>query len=469
MRNKVVSLEHDDNEVLARLRNLSTSLRSANERVAAAKGRLSALDEAASRGQVVVRSRDASILANLEQRASQIREELQDLERKFTPDYMAKDPNIVAQRTRLAELERQIAVERAANQQAALAEARQELLSAQAAQAATENEMSLGRQEAAQFTANFNEYKSRQQELADLESAYRSAVQRRAALEANERTRMLTAKILESATIPTEPWRPLYWRDTAFSLGGSILLALLAMWVVDLFNRPDVQPAVVLIHPTAGAPPRDVASALDPGPPIVSLEIPKHTLLPRHVAFPRELRDGEVRALLRAADHRSLLPMLFLLSGVRLDEAINLRWSDVDFVNSRIHVGDEPRRDVDMTVALSEALAARPRAAESELVLYQPGVPVTRDAVEAQITCAALDAGIEDATQVNSDCLWHTYVAYLVRQGVRFSHLMRLVGDLSAEVVRNYSALSPGGSRAEERKVDVLLPALRDWSAGSST
>jgi site-specific recombinase XerD len=161
--------------------------------------------------------------------------------------------------------------------------------------------------------------------------------------------------------------------------------------------------------------------------------------------------------------------MLFLLSGVRLDEAINLRWSDVDFVNSRIHVGDEPRRDVDMTVALSEALAARPRAAESELVLYQPGVPVTRDAVEAQITCAALDAGIEDATQVNSDCLWHTYVAYLVRQGVRFSHLMRLVGDLSAEVVRNYSALSPGGSRAEERKVDVLLPALRDWSAGSST
>ena len=52
---------------------------------------------------------------------------------------------------------------------------------------------------------------------------------------------------------PQEAWRPLYWRDTALSIGGSLALALLVMWLVELFNRPEPQPAVVLIQPQPGA------------------------------------------------------------------------------------------------------------------------------------------------------------------------------------------------------------------------
>src|SRR5262249_29525433 len=131
MRNNIVSSEREESEVLARVRNLSTSLRAANERVAAAEGKLRSLTESAASGDVVARSRDDPTLANLEQRASQIREELRSLERTFTPDYMAKDPSIIAQRTRLAELERQIKLQLGAGQQAALLEAKQELASAQ--------------------------------------------------------------------------------------------------------------------------------------------------------------------------------------------------------------------------------------------------------------------------------------------------------------------------------------------------
>ena len=32
--------------------------------------------------------------------------------------------------------------------------------------------------------------------------------------------------MLEAATTPREPWRPLYWRDTALAIGGSLALAL---------------------------------------------------------------------------------------------------------------------------------------------------------------------------------------------------------------------------------------------------
>ena len=109
--------------------------------------------------------------------------------------------------------------------------------------------MSSGRQEAGQFATRFNEYKSRQEELGELETAYRDAVQRRAKLEASERARTPTTKVLEAATTPQQPWRPLYWRDTALSIGGSLVLALLAMWLVELFNRSEPRPAVVLVQP----------------------------------------------------------------------------------------------------------------------------------------------------------------------------------------------------------------------------
>ncbi len=467
LRNDIVSLQRDENEVLARVRNLSTSLSAANDRVAAAEGKARALSESAAAGKAAVRARDDPTLANLEQRASQIREELRDLERGFTPEYLAKDPKVIAERARLAELERQIVAQRAAGQQTAILEAQEELASAQGAAARIQNEMSSSRQEASQFNARFNQYKSRQDELDELETAYRDAVQRRAKLEASERARTPTTKVLEAATTPQEPWRPLYWRDTGFSIGGSLALALLAMWLVELLNRPEPQPAVVLIQPQPGAlryeaPPQALANRSASA---MSLEATEPTLLPRQTKFPRELRHDEVAALLRASDDESRLVMLLLLSGVNPDEVLELRWSDVDLARGAMRVGGASGRDIVLGVALRRVLEAAPRVPGSELLVRSSGRPATRDSIDAQILGAAYDAAIEDAPQVTSACLRHTYLAFLVRQGIRFADLTRLVGPLPAEVVSAYSALSPAGVRLGSARVHVVHPALREGNA----
>ena len=102
LRNNIVSLERDENQILAQTRDLSASLSAANERVAKAEGRLHALMDSAAAGKTVVRSKDDPTLANLEQRASALREQMQDLDRDFTPSYLAKDPKVIALRSRLA-------------------------------------------------------------------------------------------------------------------------------------------------------------------------------------------------------------------------------------------------------------------------------------------------------------------------------------------------------------------------------
>jgi polysaccharide biosynthesis transport protein len=466
MRNDIVSLQRDENEVLARVRNLSNSLSAANDRVAAADGKVRALSASAAVGKAAVRSRDDPTLANLEQRASQIREELRDLERGFTPDYLAKDPKVIAQRGRLAELERQIVAQRNASQQTTILEAQEELASAQGAAARIQNQMLSSRQEAAQFNARFNEYKSRQDELDQLEAAYRDAVQRRAKLEASEQARTPTTKVLEAATNPTQAWRPLYWRDTAVSIGGSLALALLAMWLVELFNRPDPQPAVVLIQPQPGALRYEAPQALgNRGGLAMPLEGTEPTLLPRQTTFPRELRNDEVAALIRGSDDESRLVMLLLLSGVNSDEVLELGWSDVDLARGTMRIGRESGRDIVLGTALRRALEAAAKPTGAELLVRSSGRPATRDSVDAQILGAAHDAGIEDALQVTSACLRHTYLAFLVRQGIRFADLTRLVGPLPAETVGAYSALSPPGARVGSAQVQVLHPALREGAA----
>jgi uncharacterized protein involved in exopolysaccharide biosynthesis len=464
IRNNIVSLERDENELLAQVRNLSTSLATANDRVAAAEGKLRALSAAAAAGKTAVRSRDDPTLANLEQRASQIREELRDLERDFTPDYMAKDPKVIAQRARLAELERQITVQRTATQQTALLEAQEEFAGAQGAAARIQSQMAAGRQEVAQFTARFNAYKSMQDELDDLEKTYRDAVQRRAKLEATERARMPATRVLEAATTPQSPWRPLYWRDTAFSIGGSLVLALLAMWLVELFNRPEPQPAMVLIQPQPGTLRYEGApqALVNRSAPTMSLEASEPTLLPGEARFPRELRPDEVAALIRASGDESRAVMLLLLSGLNLDEVLELRWSDVGLASDTIHVGGESGREISIDGALRQLLEAAPKVPPSELVVGSMRRPATLDSIDAQILCAAHDAAIEDATQVTSACLRHTYLAFLVRQGIRFTDLTRLVGPLPAETVRAYSALCPPRARVAGAKVLSLHPALRE-------
>ena len=248
-RHDIVSLERDENQVLARVKGLAASLNEANDRVAKAEGKFRSLTESAATGKGVARARDDPTLANLEQRASQLREELRELERTFTPDYLALDPKVKAMRARLGELEQQIKAQRAVSQQAGVRDAEDELAAAREAARRIQQQMAADRQEVSQFTARFNEYKSLQEELTQLEKAHREAVERRAKLEATERARTPTVRMLEAATVPREAWRPLYLRDTGLSIVAAILLALAAMWVVELFNRPEPQPAVVVAQP----------------------------------------------------------------------------------------------------------------------------------------------------------------------------------------------------------------------------
>jgi uncharacterized protein involved in exopolysaccharide biosynthesis len=466
-RHNIVSLERGENEVLARVKGLATSLNDANDRVAKAEGKFRSLTESAAAGKGVARARDDPTLANLEQRASQLREELGELERKFTPDYLAMDPKAKAMRTRLAELEQQIKAQRAVSQQAGVRDAEDELAAAREAARRIQQQIAADRQEVSQFTARFNEYKSLQEELTQLEKAHREAVERRAKLEATERARTPTIRMLEAATVPREAWRPLYLRDAGLSIVAALLLALAAMWIVELFNRPEPQPAVVVAQPVLSGMlvhggPRPVAL---PGQRHVALEAPERALLEHqsthHTILRRELSGAEIEAIVWGADQDERRAMLLLLHGVAPQELVELRWTDVDLEQHVVRVRGESAREIPIGGALERELAIGFGPGDGLLFTGRGERPATLADIESAFLYAAHDAGVERPSELTPAALRHTYVAFLVRQGIRFADLARLVGAIPAEELAAYGALAPVGPRIAFDAIELVLPALR--------
>ena len=100
----------------------------------------------------------------------------------------------------------------------------------------------------------------------------------------------------------------------------------------------------------------------------------------------------------------------------------------------------------------------------------QEDAPLLRDAsgaalsaadVESMLTCAALDAGLAGAAGISAEALRHTGIAWLVRQGLRFSELAGLVGRPSAEALASYADLAPDGPKRGLAEIEPLMPALR--------
>jgi integrase len=238
------------------------------------------------------------------------------------------------------------------------------------------------------------------------------------------------------------------------------VLALLVMWLVELFNRTEAQPAVVVVRPQAGgmsyegridALPRQSSPLLDRAAP---------PLLAAQPTLPRELERDDVAGLLRAADDPTRLVVLLLLRGLTAEEAIAARAGDVDLARGVLGVHGAARREISARRCAARGARGARDHEPSDPLLGQVPRSATRESIDAQILCAAHDAGLADPANVNAACLRHTYVAYLVRQGIRFADLTSLVGELPADLLGAYTTFAPPGPRVARERIETSYPGV---------
>ena len=467
LRANIMSGERDENQALSRVKGLGSSLTAATDREALAEGRLRALEQSAGEGQRAPPTKDNAIVLGIEQRLLQLREEWRALERQFTPQYLDMDPNARALKTRIVNLEQLAVQERGKSQQTALADAREELASARATTQRLQQHLAEAKQSAQSFSRRFGEFQTLQEELRGLDQMRQTARQRLLALEASELTRKPRMQVLEAAATPESAWRPLYWRDAAISLVVSLLLGFLAVWFVEFFDRKEPASAgpltVIVAQPWLSAQPGALRWGAGPAPTPVSAAPPLQQL---GAPMPRELSGAEVRQLLSSAAPGNLPTLVCLLTGLTVAELLALRVSHVDERTQTLTVPGNPSRVLALEGPL-QTLAKRCAGLPVDGALFADasGARLSEADVEALVSTSAFDANLEQALQVTPGTLRHTYIAFLVRQGLRFSELGKVVGRLPTEALNILSALAPGAERVGLSAIDHTLPALREWNS----
>ena len=461
----VLSPERDENEAVARIKGLSASLNTATEKAAVAEARLKAMQ---SGGRGSAPGADDPTLANMEARASQIAEEIRQMERTYTPEFMRMDPRAKSLQSRLVEMERQIETQRAASRQAALGAAQDEVASARATIERLQAEIRAQRSTMQNFSQRFTQAKALEDDLAQIEKASREAQERLAKLEASEQSRLPALNLVEGASVPGKPFRPDYLIDALSVLATAFGLGLVAIWFVEIFNRqaPLQTPAsttVIMPPPWGGMPGAAGASPqlADPSSADLVVGATAPGLLAATPRPPRELAQEEVVDLLAASAGEGRFVLGLLLLGLTAEEAAALRQGDFDAAVSVLQVTGNAPRSLKLPAWMSECRPSPIGGVDAPLLQDAAGARLRPEDIQSILACAAFDAGLTGAGSVTADVLRHTCIAWLVRQGLRFSELGSLVGRPSPESLALYAAMAPEGPKLGAVEVDPLMPALR--------
>ncbi len=455
----IVSIEHKENDVLANIEGLSRSYTLANEKLAQAQGHLQALRASVMAGKAVFRAKDDPTLSGLEQRASMLREQWHDLQRRFTPDYLALDGDAKSLKARLDDLDAQLQSRHGQSERAALVEAQQDLSSAQTEVERLRQDVADNRKEAEQFSTHLNEYKAMREDLDHLEGMRRGALDHLTKLQASARERAPRVQLVEAAAPSQEPWRPNYGLDALLGVAGSLGLGLFAAWFADFIAGPTpVVPAPFLQYAWTPA----LAAHEAMRPPL--LAAPDLARLPAPDPLPRELANSEIAELVKAVTDDARLMVVGLLMGMTVQELVALDWNKVDFSAGAIHVGGGAPRIIPLEGPLRGLLAARQEHSDSggTVVHGADGRPLTPDEVSRTVLFGAYDAGLERPQEVTAEALRYTYLSFLLRQGIRAADIGRIAGDIPQNELISYMQLHSPTARRALDQIERVHPGLRE-------
>lgn len=452
----ILSRTDSDNTPMMKLKGLNEAYNKATDEQVKAKAKLDAIRAAIARGEPVMPPEDGPGLAALEKRVQELRETLKEVKRRFTPTYMAMNPQMRQIPEKLAQAEAAVKQKLEYGSRALLSQTEQNYVAALQSAQELRQKIAEMKMESSEFTNRFAEQQAMEDDLKRLEGMHRETQAKLAHIESRPEEPYPPLQVVERAYPPTQAFWPHYWRDTGISVVASLIFAILFIWLYDYLTRMDETP-----HPSQPAMPSfqfySVQGSLPTGnrdeqnPALLAQQEP--TPLALDSPFPRELTAHEIHILLDSSDLKTKRWIGLLLSGLSVEEAVSLRVADVDLSLNRINIEGTSPRSVPLTPRLKQAfLAFTPDDS--------PEIPIDAEEISARIACASFDSGLPHPEEIDAATIRHTYIAYLVRQGIKLSELERIVGRFPAKNLALYGRLSPPGPSLSANRVTLEHPAL---------
>jgi integrase/recombinase XerD len=187
--------------------------------------------------------------------------------------------------------------------------------------------------------------------------------------------------------------------------------------------------------------------------------------------LPEPLSEEEIERVLKACLDDALerlrnfaMLMLFLDTGIRLDELVNLKLSKIDFAvgemavfgkgrkERKVPVGTQAKKALMDYITLQRPDPVNPQD-EDQVFLNADGYPMTREAVEKVFQRVKKAAGV---AKFHPHACRHTFsVRYLMNGGDAFS-LQKILGHTTLEMTRRYVNLASGDVKEKHRRFSPM-------------
>jgi uncharacterized protein involved in exopolysaccharide biosynthesis len=463
--NAIVSAERQDNEAPARLKGLTESLNKASEEEVKAKARLDAIKKSVARGQAVVPNEDTRTLSALEKRAQELREQLEELDRQYTREYMALSPDLKVIPEKLDALENEIQHMRSKGQSIVMSEAEQEYAAARQTARSIQAQLDQHRQKAAEFTARFTQHDALKSDLEELEQLYRDTQSRLAQVEAQHTGKYPYVNVIEHAFLPHHPIGPSYLWNAIIATLASILLGLAAIWIFEFLTYKEQEKLAIHlsgIHlhnennnlPSSSVNVTSTASKNLPQKPTQALEY----------STTEEYTPKQIARLFHTADIKEQQLIILLLSGLKLDEIVNLQHDAIDLTNNLLRIESPTTR----TIPLHPVLVTLYQE-HGDCLIDSTGNRLNQKELEALLTCLQMDAKLRATDQIYAEALRHTYILYLIKQGIRLADLEPIVGSISPAELSQYGTYAPAEAEHSIEKINLFYPIKQKWKQNNSS
>ncbi len=467
----IVSLDRKENDVLAKVEGLNRSYSESSQLAAQASGKLQALRSAMAAGKPIPRPVDEPALAAIQTQITTLQDTQRQLLRKYNSAYLALDEDTKNIPGQITELQKALREQKLESARAAIAEAEGAVAGARASVGQAQAEMHRNQGSAKEFATRLAALKAMQEDQDHLQAMERAVKDRATKLEASEQARAPKARLVEMATPSLSPWRPDYGRDALIALAGSLVFALGATFLAEYLQGP--RPARTLMVQHSLAMPglgRLAAPAMQIlGRPLFGAALPNephHSALPPPEPPPRVLDHAEIAALIDNAPADLKLAAMALLSGLDAGEIAALDWGQIDPAQGRLRVGGASAREIPLQDAFADLLAQRRGDATQGYVLRkESGDAFATQDIDRLVSYGAYDAGLSHPEQVTAALLRHSYLAFLLDQGVRAADIGRIAGHIPQDDMIAFMQRAAPRVRVALEQVDPVHPVLRALSA----
>ncbi len=456
--NNIASDQREENEALVRLKGLNEALNTASQTAVSAKARMQSVNQAINSGQAVVSDADTRTLSVLEEQAQVLREQLADLNQRFTKEYIELNPSLKVVPRNLAKLESQISRMRTSGKHVVLADAKQQYAAATQSVLAIKKQLQAHSKQAADFTTRFTEHVGLQNDLKSLELLFNETQERLIKIQAKQAERYPQVSVVERAFLPQQPIRPNYLQHTLIATIGSIIFSLCCVWFISFLNRKDgTNSAINLsgVHLYNNGQAHHNAINNDQ---FRALAQQQHYAL--ETPQTREISNQDLDILLRASNDKGRQVIILLLSGLSLEEIALLNKNDINIDANNINVSGSSARKIPLNPVLKVFFSENDYGLSND-----PENPLSGDDIAAIVHCSIVDAGLPASNEINVAAIRRNYIINLVMQGMRLSDLELVFGAIPPTELSSYSAYSPPVPGRPFQEIDLLHPSLMHLAA----